>query len=254
VEKWIAREYFQLPRPAQHLLHHQVEEREALHLLAEHHHHRPVALLLVGKVFLPRRLLVAAAAVAHPRAEHLPLLLVLVERRMPEWMQVLVSNNAKQRSVNAIPVAKWTMIPLLPLARVVRRNVSADIINVSKSVLRPVAICDQQDVASYKHREHPFEEASLEEVLPPSYETRTAHALVLDQREDNEVRFLIVRPNRETPMPKKKPQKKNKKKKTPKPRNPYVLPARKRKAGPHKNKKDKRANENKTPDHTKEDA
>ena len=35
-------------------------------------------------------------------------------------------------------------------------------------------------------------------------------------------------------------------------RNPYVLPARKRKAGKMKNKKDKRAEENKNPDYTQE--
>jgi hypothetical protein len=216
VKKWIAREYFQPPPPAQHPLHHQVEEREALHLLAEHRHRhrhrrrrrrhrhrRPVEILHRQVVLLPLPVEIAAAAVAHHRADHLPLLLVLVDRRMPEWMQVLVSNNAKQRNVNAIPVAKRTMIPLLPLAKVVRRNVSVPIINVSKSVLRPVAICEMAE----------------EDIMPP----------------------------------KKKPQKKNKKKKTPKPRNPYVLPARKRKAGPHKNKATKRASENKHKDYTKED-
>lgn len=40
--------------------------------------------------------------------------------------------------------------------------------------------------------------------------------------------------------------------KKPKPRNPYALPARSRKGGPHRNKADKRANENKHPDHTKD--
>jgi hypothetical protein len=45
---------------------------------------------------------------------------------------------------------------------------------------------------------------------------------------------------------------KSKKPKT-KPRNPYVLPARQRKGGPHKNKADKRSKENKRPDWTKED-
>jgi hypothetical protein len=53
-------------------------------------------------------------------------------------------------------------------------------------------------------------------------------------------------------MPKPPQKKKGKKPKT-KIRNPYVLPARKRKGGAHKNKKDKRAKENKTPDYTKED-
>lgn len=37
-------------------------------------------------------------------------------------------------------------------------------------------------------------------------------------------------------------------KKKNKPRNPLVLPAKMRKAGPHKNKRDKRANENHNPD------
>lgn len=41
---------------------------------------------------------------------------------------------------------------------------------------------------------------------------------------------------------------KKKKKKLPKPRNPYTMPARTRKAGKHKNKKDKRAAENKHQD------
>lgn len=36
------------------------------------------------------------------------------------------------------------------------------------------------------------------------------------------------------------------------PRNPYVLPAKQRKGGPMKNKKDKRAKENKNPDYTNE--
>ena len=36
---------------------------------------------------------------------------------------------------------------------------------------------------------------------------------------------------------------KRKKPKLPKPRNPYTMPARKRKAGPHKNKRDKRVDE-----------
>lgn len=36
------------------------------------------------------------------------------------------------------------------------------------------------------------------------------------------------------------------------PRNPYVLPAKRRKGGPMKNKKDKRAEENKHPNYTDE--
>ncbi len=36
-------------------------------------------------------------------------------------------------------------------------------------------------------------------------------------------------------------------------RNPYVMPARARKAGAHKNKKDKRAKENHNPDYTQEE-
>ena len=41
---------------------------------------------------------------------------------------------------------------------------------------------------------------------------------------------------------------KKKKPKLPKPRNPYVMPARKRKAGAHKNKASKRAQEDKSQD------
>ena len=44
-----------------------------------------------------------------------------------------------------------------------------------------------------------------------------------------------------------------KKKKKQLPRNPAVIPARQRKAGPHKSKKNKRANENHNPDYTKEE-
>jgi hypothetical protein len=43
-----------------------------------------------------------------------------------------------------------------------------------------------------------------------------------------------------------------KKPKTKSPRNPFVIPARSKKGGPMKNRKDKRAKENKHPDHTKE--
>lgn len=46
--------------------------------------------------------------------------------------------------------------------------------------------------------------------------------------------------------------KKKKKRKKKSVRNPFALPAKLRKAGPHRNKKDKRAEENKNPDLTDE--
>ena len=51
-----------------------------------------------------------------------------------------------------------------------------------------------------------------------------------------------------------KKKKRKRKSKMPKPRNPFALPAKKKTGGgTHKNKADKRAKENKTPDYTKEE-